>query len=389
VSRYYSYLSSAITIIKEYQGAEPFVHFIKKHFALHKKFGSRDRKIVSALCYHYFRTAHLLKDETIEQQMVKAIFLCEQKTHPLLAEMYPQLDEKIVWPLEDKFAFLSLEMLAVFPFSHSLSAEIEKDKFARSFLSQPLLYLRLRPGRKNEVQRKLKDADILFDIRSDECIALKNATSLDRVVRINKEAVVQDINSQKVFDLPEHIALVSSKEKKLIVWDCCAASGGKSILMYDKLKGNIQLTVSDIRKNILHNLQQRLQEAQVPVYKTFAADLAMGVPQERDDLYDIIICDVPCTGSGTWSRTPEQLAFFKEGSIEEYSLKQRAIAGNAQLLLKPAGLLFYITCSVFAKENEENVAFLQKEYSMQLLHSQYYKGYEMQADTLFAAVLTK
>jgi 16S rRNA (cytosine967-C5)-methyltransferase len=389
MSRYYSYLSSAVVIVQNYKGAEPFVYFIKKHFALHKKFGSKDRKMVSALCYHYFRTAHLLKDETTEQQIVKAIFLCEQKTHPLLAEMYPQLDEKMEWSVEDKFAFLNLEISAVFPFSRSLSAETDHEKFARSFLRQPLLYLRLRPGKKNEVLKKLNDADILFDVTSDNCVTLKNATSLDKVIRINKEAVVQDINSQKVFDLPENIFLVSSKEKKLRVWDCCAASGGKSILMHDKLKGNIQLTVSDIRKNILHNLQQRLQEAQVPVYKTFAADLVFGPPAEKEDRYDVIICDVPCTGSGTWSRTPEQLAFFKPESINEYAQKQQAIAGNAQLLLRPGGLLFYVTCSVFKKENEDNVAFLQKKYSLQLLQSQYYKGCEMQADTLFAAVFTK
>ena len=127
----------------------------------------------------------------------------------------------------------------------------------------------------------------------------------------------------------------------------------------------------------------------VPVYKTFAADLLQGIPADSEENFDIIICDVPCTGSGTWSRTPEQLAFFKLPSIDDYASRQQVIAGNAISLLKKGGLFFYITCSVFKKENETNVAFLQKKHGVELLQQQYLKGYEMQADTLFVAVLKK
>lgn len=389
MSRFHSYLSSASIIVKSYDGVEPFVHFIKKHFAANKKYGSRDRKIIASLCYSYFRTVHALHDETTEQKIIKGYFLCESKSNLLLDELYPDLNEKIECSLIEKCHFLNMDSSAIFPFLSELSDDINHDAFTYSFLRQPLLFLRLRPGKKNTVLAKLNTAAVKFDLLKEDCVALENATSLDKVLRLNKEAVVQDFNSQRVFDFPENIFQFSSKEKKVSVWDCCAASGGKSILMYDKMQGNIQLTVSDIRKNILHNLQQRLQEAVVPVYKTFAADLAKAVPEDKEDVFDMIICDVPCTGSGTWSRTPEQLAFFKTGSIDEYASRQKKIAGNAAMFLKNGGLMFYVTCSVFKKENEAVVEILQKEHSLQLLHMQYLKGYHMQADTLFVAVLTK
>ena len=389
MSRFHSYLSSAVLIVQSYDGAGPFVHYIKKHFAANKKFGSRDRKVVTALCYCYFRTAHVLKAESVARKIIKSLFLCETKSHPLLLELDPELDEKTSWPPAQKFHFLELDPMAVFPFGAELGESIEPSLFASSFLRQPLLYMRLRPGRNKAVFEKLNEAALAYDLIKEDCIVLQNATSLEKVLRLNKEAVVQDYNSQRVFDFPENISSLSSKEKKLTVWDCCAASGGKSILMYDRMQGNIQLTVSDIRKNILFNLQQRLQEAMVPVYKTFAADLLQGIPADREENFDIIICDVPCTGSGTWSRTPEQLAFFKLPSIDDYASRQQVIAGNAISLLKKGGLFFYITCSVFKKENEANVAFLQKKHGVELLQQQYLKGYEMQADTLFVAVLKK
>ena len=104
---------------------------------------------------------------------------------------------------------------------------------------------------------------------------------------------------------------------------------------------------------------------------------------------DLIIADVPCSGSGTWARTPEQLHFFSKKKIEEYSTLQQKIVSNASEWLKENGYLLYITCSVFKKENEENVVFFQKNLNLQFIKSEYLKGYKMQADTLFAALFKK
>src|SRR5690606_27157702 len=116
---------------------------------------------------------------------------------------------------------------------------------------------------------------------------------------------------------------------KLSVWDCCAASGGKSILAKDILK-NIQLTVSDIRKSILINLEKRFASAGIKAYTAKVADLTDPsfshsplAPSERfsragthHSAFDLIICDAPCSGSGTWARTPEQLYNWTEARLD-------------------------------------------------------------------------
>jgi 16S rRNA (cytosine967-C5)-methyltransferase len=185
------------------------------------------------------------------------------------------------------------------------------------------------------------------------------------------------------------------------VWDCCAASGGKSILISDILKRNLVLTVSDIRLNILFNLHHRFTKAGIKDYNYFLADLSLpqfefpepgfkGINTKNvTKSFDIIVCDMPCTGSGTWSRTPENLFYFKAEWIDEYVIKQQQIVTNAATYLQKGGLLFYITCSVFKKENEEVAQFVKEKLQLELLHMELLKGYDKKADSMFVAVFTK
>lgn len=105
--------------------------------------------------------------------------------------------------------------------------------------------------------------------------------------------------------------------------------------------------------------------------------------------FDFIIADVPCSGSGTWGRTPEQLSFFQASSIETYAALQKKIVSNVIPSIRQNGFLLYITCSVFQKENENNVRWMQQEFNLQLVKQEVIKGYAAKADTMFAALLKK
>ncbi|HEY1201479.1 MAG TPA: Fmu (Sun) domain-containing protein, partial [Niastella sp.] len=172
------------------------------------------------------------------------------------------------------------------------------------------------------------------------------------------------------------------------IWDACAASGGKSILAFDTFK-QPHLTVSDIRQSILINLEKRFATAGIKNYNSFVGDLSASTFNIRNSAFDIIITDVPCSGSGTWSRTPEQLYYFEPQQINKYSALQKNIVSNAIPYLKPGGFLLYCTCSVFKKENEEVVDFIQQQHSLQLKQLTLFTGYTMKADTLFGAVFQK
>lgn len=394
--RQQSYLNSAKKILESYAGDIPFAAFLKKQFAANKKFGSTDRKQIAALCYHYFRLGNAAHQASIEEKLITATFLCEQAPNEFLAFHKPEWNVCTHKPVEEKIAIAQIDIRKLFPWADALSDEVDPVALCSSFFTQPLFFLRTRPGQKKNVLRKLDDAGLPYSLVGDDCIALPISTKIDSLLVLDKEVVVQDYNSQKVLDILKQHYPVSAIHRPVSVWDCCAASGGKSLLAYDILNGKIDLTVSDIRESILSNLKKRFSAAGIKNYQSFIADLQTHPergqktnfkPQTSN--FELIICDAPCTGSGTWGRTPEQLCFFSGDRIAEYAARQQQIVSNVIPKLEKGGLFIYITCSVFKAENEAIVDFIKEKFHLRLLQMELLKGYDKKADSMFTAAFVQ
>ena len=338
------------------------------------------------MCYHYFRCAHLfVSASNIETKILNSIFLCNQSQHDILNQLAPDLNQKIELSSEDKFLYLKINPNTIFKFNEELSGELDQRLFAYSFFNQSALFLRVRPGNLNKVTEKLKVSDIHFEQIGEDTIKCNNSAKINEVLKVNKEVVIQDLNSQRVFEYLKKNN-VHKDSGKVEVWDTCAASGGKSILIYDILKGKVKLTASDIRENILSNYTSRLQEAGININRKFIQDLSVASGLNKSDRFDLIICDVPCSGSGTWARTPEQCYSFEKEMISDFVKKQKSIVKHVIPSLQQNGLLFYVTCSVFKSENEDMVKHIMTEYKLSCLDQNYLKGYCDNADTMFVAI---
>ncbi|MBZ5859185.1 RsmB/NOP family class I SAM-dependent RNA methyltransferase [Flavihumibacter profundi] len=383
-----AHVQTALQLVQSYKGDMPFVHYSKTYFSAHKKHGSRDRKQILQLCYCWFRMGHTLQQWPPEQRMLTGLFLCSDTPNPLLGALKPDWNEKAILPLAEKclLAGCGEHELAIFPWTDALSAGIDAGSFSLSHLHQPDLFIRIRPGHKNAVINVLESKWIEYKLVGENSIRLPNGFKVEEHFVLNKQVVIQDLSSQKVGELFELLSPALVKKDPFRIWDACAASGGKSIMAIDKFP-SASLTVTDKRTSILHNLTERFRYAGIKNYHRFAVDLSeqeASIPQQ-----DFIIADVPCSGSGTWSRTPEQLTCFDPASISTFSALQRKIAGNALKKLLPGGYFLYITCSVFREENEGNIAFLLQDNSLQLIRQHIIDGVEDHADTMFVALLHK
>jgi 16S rRNA (cytosine967-C5)-methyltransferase len=380
-------LRTFVKVLDAYDGKLPLHRFLVNYFKANKQMGSSDRRWASRYLYSYFRIGNAMKNAAIPERLALADFLCNTSSSLVIEMVFPELAEQVNLPVPAKLQLImdkypDFKLHDVFPFREKLSADIDFDAFVLSFFTQPDLYIRIQESYVEEVNAALKQAEVPVRHIADNILALPNGTKLDTLLEKNKHYQVQDLSSQKT-------ATYFDPKPYEYWWDCCAASGGKSLLLHG-LEPKIQLLVSDVRESSLNNLEERFQESGLLKYQRKVLDLLQNNEVELHHYeFDGIILDAPCSGSGTWGRTPEMLHLFDEHKINYFSGLQKKIAANVLPYLKNGKPLIYITCSAFAEENEHVVAYLEKELGLKLESKEVIAGYTDRADTMFVARLIK
>jgi len=385
------------TITGTYTGEIPLAHFLKNYFKLNTKLGSRDRKMLSEMVYSWYRCEKGIlhgKKQGIwdgeidfEDKVKVCLLLCGAQgkhTKTFLPENWiPYLQKSIGTRIDFlKSQDIEFSIDGLFYSSTEFSDGIGKRDWQYSILTQPKLFIRIRKE-KERITELLEKNQIDYEFVTDSCLALKNGAAIDKILPPT-DYVVQDASSQQTrnyFKPQQH-------EKW---YDCCAGAGGKSLLLKD-IEPSVQLTVSDKRESILHNLKKRFAQYKHVTPISYTIDVANKEQLKKhigNVKFDGIICDVPCSGSGTWARTPEQLYFFDSSAINNFSSLQQQIVINVADYLKSGGRLIYITCSIFKEENENNIARILNETDLQLEEQKLINGIEQTADSMFVAVLKK
>jgi len=138
------------------------------------------------------------------------------------------------------------------------------------------------------------------------------------------------------------------------IWDTCAAPGGKTLILAARHPA-AHLLATDANLRRLQSLSTRLETASpASQTKTLHAD-ATALPG-AEGLFDLILCDVPCSGTGTLSRNPEIRQRLQPADLARQAARQREILLAAMARLAPGGHLLYSTCSLEPEENEQVIA---------------------------------
>lgn len=141
--------------------------------------------------------------------------------------------------------------------------------------------------------------------------------------------------------------------------DFCAGAGGKTLALAASMENRGQIFAHDADRQRLAPIFDRLQRAGVRNVQVASRIRELEGLEAR---FDTVLVDAPCTGSGTWRRRPDAKWRLGERQLMARCAEQRAILDQAATYVKPAGRLVYVTCSVFAEENGEQIeAFLARK----------------------------
>ena len=147
--------------------------------------------------------------------------------------------------------------------------------------------------------------------------------------------------------------------------DMCAAPGGKSTAMLNVLSDDSQLVSNEPIPTRAQILLENITKWGAPnciVTNNYPRDFRKAKTQ-----FDVILCDVPCSGEGMFRKDPATINEWSLQNVEKCWRLQREIVADAWECLKPGGILIYSTCTFNTKENEENVRWIIDSYDAEIL----------------------
>lgn len=133
------------------------------------------------------------------------------------------------------------------------------------------------------------------------------------------------------------------------VVDLCAGAGGKTLAAAALMAGEGTILAADPEPRRLDELERRAARAGADIVRRMDAQAI--VPASAD----LVILDVPCSGTGTWRRQPDLRARTGAADIDRYRAVQSRLLADGARLVRPGGRLAYVTCSMLAAENEDQI----------------------------------
>jgi 16S rRNA (cytosine967-C5)-methyltransferase len=425
-------MKQAVAALASYRYREDLNSWLKNYMKAFPSMGSRDRRELRALVYGAVRMARLFPEATVEQQIgmgqvfaagpssdfvqyarsrsgwdlpslpVPGTDTLQSMTEPgydtLQSIPGPGFDamQSLRGPGFDALQLcrhwaqegLSFRADDWFPAHNRISSSIDQNELLKGFLMPPRTWVRLRAGREKVVENEWCEKAWLWGNSETTPNArwVESGRPLNSLNSFQSGFFeVQDLASQRTIRFMNP----SSGESW---WDACAGSGGKSLLLHDREPG-VKLFATDERQSTLQQLHERFTRAGIRSYSRYCVDIDQRDPLEQAGSFprqfDAVLADVPCSGSGTWSATPDWLSRFEQHRITEFAERQFRLVSNLLPYVREGGRLVYLSCSLYADENEQVVDRLCSTFGWQCLDQGYEQASLEGGDVLFGAVLSR
>jgi len=363
-------LSAAISILSDFETRRvPLKTAIADWGRANRYAGAKDRAFISGLCLDVLRKrASLAGGSSVRMAVLQCIASLWQTP---LAEMEAAAVEehgpgaltdaeraRLASPLTDAArADVPAFTIPLFErvFGHDTDTEIAA-LCQRADIDLRVNTLKADPVKALKALKQVKAEGVSLCETAARIIApppSERSPSISVIPSFNKGWVeVQDLGSQIA-------ALAAGPIARKQVLDFCAGGGGKTLALAALMDNTGQIHAYDRDPRRLQPLYARATRAGVrnlqivpperraaPVEETLSALLGQ---------MDVVFLDAPCTGAGTWRRHPDTKWRLTEKQLATRMAEQDIVLAEGARFVRPGGRLVYVTCSVFAEENEDRL----------------------------------
>jgi 16S rRNA (cytosine967-C5)-methyltransferase len=363
-------VSEAYRIAAE-QSRLPSDLVLRNYFRQKSFLGKRDRQSVSRIFWHALRHKSRLEWDVIKDvsPSVMPLISVEELVIRAFRDLYPEAEAPVfrkedaisrAWKITDKIPQQEnmpdhvLYSLPEWMWKRLKTCLLPEDlyKTGETLLTPGGLHLRVNVLKSSvdNVLRNKSELDIRQGNLLPEALRIGTRTAITHHNIYRKGWVeIQDEGSQL-------IARAANPRNGELIVDACAGGGGKSLHLAALTKNKARIIATDKYPERLIELMRRAGRAdariqvmdQKEVFKTLTGQA------------DILILDVPCSGSGTLRRRPDLKWNLTPAAVREYVTLQRQILKKNIPLLKPDGRLVYATCSILPEENEDQMEYMLK-----------------------------
>jgi len=234
-----------------------------------------------------------------------------------------------------------------------IRSEIEvTPAMARALQTEPVLWLRARPGRGPELASRLGDCMAAGEGPLADALRYDGSLDLFRTPEFQAgDFEIQNIHSQCV-------GWLCAPKPGESWWDTCVGEGGKLLHLSDLMRNKGQIWGTDRAAWRLQRLKRRTARAKVFNYRSASWDGGPALPVQGR--FDGVLVDAPCTNMGTWHRNPHARWTATPSDLKELAAAQIQLLITAASAVKPGGRMIYAVCTLTRSETVDVAAAFEK-----------------------------
>ncbi len=348
-------------VIKEvFSDKQPADNILNSYFRERRYIGSKDRRFISENVWDIIRHRRRLEFEAQDTDIRKIMIVWAKNKNldvvfgggqygmPILD------DDEINWLNNLPEILYPQDVEAECPLW--LFEKIKDFELLKSLNRQATADFRINAGSRETIINKMKDEG--FDVVSTPFSPI--GVRAEERINLNNCITFQDGLIEPQDEASQIAAILADVRPEHKVIDYCCGAGGKSLTLSYLMQNKGQIEAHDIDERRLEAILPRMKRLQANNIKTVKT-------AEVGQDYDRFIIDAPCSGSGTWRRSPDAKFRLSEKKLLEIVEIQSSLLDLASKKVKQGGRIVYITCSILEEENSEQITkFLStnKEFSL-------------------------